>query len=74
MERLLLDRKIDRPDLWMAQVGRPGVDTSLAEAVATAVYDDLRSDAAQPVPAPPVSPAPPSAPRSPDPAPPLSPI
>ncbi len=48
MERLLLDRKIDRPDLWMAQVGRHGVDASLAEAVTSAVYPGLQADAAQP--------------------------
>jgi hypothetical protein len=43
-ERLLRDRKIDRPDLWMAQVGKVGMDTSLAEAVTSAVYRGLLGD------------------------------
>jgi hypothetical protein len=44
MARLLLDRKIDRAELWMAQVGKHGVDASLAEAVTLAVHRSLLAD------------------------------
>lgn len=44
MERVLRDRKIDRPELWMAHIGKQGVDASLAEAVTAAVHPSLLAD------------------------------